>query len=124
MNKLGINVNTALNSSGVIGQSGSGYITCITDTYLRGVNLENKIVIIDEAQNFTVPQLKKILTRVCDNSKVIVSGQNRQCDLDDPSESGFVKYMDYFASEDRCAVCELTTSHRGWISWYADEFGG
>ena len=41
--------------------------------FLRGVNFENQVVIIDEAQNFTTGQLRKILTRVHDDSKVIDS---------------------------------------------------
>lgn len=118
-----VNPNTAINDESMVNQkNGTGYITCITDTYLRGTNLDNKILILDEAQNCTVPQLKKILTRVCSNTKVICIGHDLQIDLDNPSTSGFIKYINHFKDMERAAVCQLTTNHRGWISQHADEF--
>ena len=102
-------------------KSGSGYITCITDTFLRGTNLDDCVVIIDEAQNYTVPQLKKVLTRIGSNTKVIVIGHDQQCDLDSAEASGFTRYIEHFKDEPRCAVCSLSTNHRGWISRHADE---
>ena len=117
-----VNPNTAINDESMVNQkNGTGYITCITDTYLRGTNLDNKIIILDEAQNYTVPQLKKTLTRVCENSKVIVIGHDLQCDLANPSESGFIIYMNHFKGQERSIVCNLTINHRGWISRHADE---
>lgn len=117
-----ININTAINDDSMVNQKmGSGYITCITDTFLRGSNLNNAVVIIDEAQNFTAEQLKKTLTRVGQNTKVIVIGHDRQCDLEYKLSSGFTKYMEHFKGQDRAAVCTLLTNHRGWISRWADE---
>ena len=117
-----INPNTAINTDSMINQkNGTGFITCITDTYLRGTNLNNAVVIIDEAQNFTVPQLKKVLTRVGNKSKVIVIGHDLQCDIDNPDKSGFTKYIEHFKDEERASVCKLTTNYRGWISQHADE---
>ena len=53
-------------------KNGTNYIDCITHTFERGVNYENKVVIIDEAQNYYLDELKKVLTRCHDNCKVIV----------------------------------------------------
>ena len=118
-----VNPNTAINDESMVNQkNGTGYITCITDTYLRGTNLDNKALILDEAQNCTVQQLKKILTRVCSNTKVICIGHDLQIDLDNPSTSGFTKYINHFKDMERAAVCQLTTNHRGWVSQHADEF--
>ena len=117
-----INPATSINDDTMVNQkSGSGYITCITDTFLRGSTLDNAVVIIDEAQNYTTAQLKKTLTRVGNNSKVIVIGHDLQCDLDNPMQSGFIKYLKHFEGKERAAVCQLTTNHRSWISQYADE---
>lgn len=117
-----VDINTAINTESLVNQkNGSGYITCITDTFLRGSNLDNAVVIIDEAQNYTVPQLKTVLTRVKDSTKVIVIGHDLQCDLDNPGESGFTKYIEHFREMPRTAVCSLTHNHRGWISQHADE---
>lgn len=118
----GVNITTAINTESLVDQkNGGGYITCITDTYLRGSNLDNAVVIIDEAQNYTLPQLKTVLTRVKDSTKVIVIGHDQQCDLENPADSGFTKYIEHFREMPRTAVCSLTHNHRGWISQHADE---
>lgn len=120
--ECGVNPNTAINDESMVNQkNGTGYITCITDTFLRGTNLNNAVIIIDEAQNYTAEQLKKVLTRIGSHSKVIVMGHDLQCDLENPSASGFTRYLEHFKNKDRCAICEMHTNHRGWISRYADE---
>lgn len=117
-----VNITTAINDETMVNQKmGTGYITCITDTYLRGTNLNNCVVIVDEAQNATVPQLKKILTRIGQHTKVIVIGHDMQCDLDKPETSGFIRYIEHFHEMERARVCTLTHNHRGWISQHADE---
>lgn len=117
-----INPHTAINDESMVNQkNGTGYITCITDTFLRGSNLDNAVVIIDEAQNYTVSQLKKTLTRIGKKAKVIVIGHDLQCDLEKPEQSGFVKYIEHFKEKERAAVCTLTINHRSWISQWADE---
>ena len=118
----GVNPITSINDESMVNQkSGTGYITCITDTFLRGTNLDDAVVIIDEAQNYTVAQLKKTLTRIGTKAKVIVIGHELQCDLENPRESGFMKYIKHFEPQERAAVCNLTINHRGWISQCADE---
>jgi len=117
-----VNITTAINNETMVNQkNGTGYITCITDTFLRGSNLDNAVIIIDEAQNYTVSQLKKTLTRVGSHAKVIVIGHDLQCDLEKPDTSGFIKYLEHFRDKERAAVCTLSTNHRGWISQWADE---
>ena len=102
-------------------KNGTSFVTAITDTYLRGRTLDNAVIIIDEAQNFTFDQLKTTLTRIGKNVKVIVIGHDEQCDLKDKSSSGFTKYIEHFAEQPRCKTCELTENHRSWISQWADE---
>lgn len=122
LNNCGINIYTAINDDSMVNQkNGTGYITCITDTFLRGSNLDNAVVIIDEAQNCTTSQLKKILTRVGKKVKVIVIGHELQCDLDNPETSGFTAYIEHFKGKERVGICSLATNHRSWISQYADE---
>ena len=97
---------------------GDGFVKMLTHTYLRGVNLKKKVVILDESQNYTVADLKKVLTRCHDTCKVIVIGHTGQIDI--RGGSGFAKYLEHFQGQERCAVCKLTTNHRGWLSTYAD----
>ena len=118
----GCNPTTDINTESMVNQkNGTGFITCITDTFLRGTNLDNAVIIIDEAQNYTAPQLKKTLTRIGSHAKVIVIGHELQCDLDRPNESGFMRYLKHFTGKDRAAICKLTTNYRGWISDWADQ---
>ena len=100
-------------------KAGDGYVKLVTHTYLRGTNLKNKVVILDESQNYTVSELKKVLTRCHDSCKVIVIGHTGQIDIG--GGSGFAKYLEHFQGHEKCAVCKLTTNHRGWLSTYADE---
>ena len=99
-------------------KKGEGYVKLLTHTYLRGTNLQNKVVILDESQNYTVAELKKVLTRCHDTCKVIVIGHTGQIDI--RSGSGFARYREHFQGQEKCAVCKLTTNHRGWLSTYAD----
>ena len=99
-----------------------GIVKPMTHTYMRGTNLQNKVVIIDEAQNFTVEDLKKVLTRIHDSCKVIVIGHTGQIDI--KGNSGFAKYLKWFEGQPRCAVCSLTKNYRGWLSTYADMLEG
>lgn len=120
--KCGVNPYTDIKTTSLADQKDStGYITCITDTYLRGSTLDNAVVIIDEAQNYTVSQLRTVLTRVGNGTKVIVIGHELQCDLEDPTRSGFKNYLEHFRGQERTEFCELVNNYRSWISRHADE---
>jgi phosphate starvation-inducible PhoH-like protein len=56
--------------------------------YMRGRTLDNAFVILDEAQNATISQLKMFLTRMGRNAKFIVTGDLTQIDLPQKSQSG------------------------------------
>lgn len=104
-------------------KDGSAYVKFTVDTYLRGCNFENKVVIVDEAQNFYGSNLKKTLTRIHDSCKVIIIGHSEQCDLyKHPENSGFNQYLNAFKNigDSRLVICELKTNHRGWISTICD----
>jgi phosphate starvation-inducible protein PhoH and related proteins len=89
--------------------------------FVRGSNIKNATVIIDEAQNFTRGELKKTLTRLHDSCTVIVIGHDGQVDLDKPEKSGFVPYLEHFEDEPYAKVVELTKNFRGKLARHADE---
>jgi phosphate starvation-inducible PhoH-like protein len=62
--------------------------------YMRGRTLDNAFVILDEAQNATINQLKMFLTRMGPNAKFIVTGDVTQIDLPDKHLSGLVSTLD------------------------------
>ena len=50
-------------------------------SFLRGVTWNNAVILVDEAQNMTFHEINSVMTRVGKNSRIIVSGDTRQCDL-------------------------------------------
>ncbi len=61
--------------------------------FMRGRTLENAFVILDEAQNATISQLKMFLTRMGVSSKFIMTGDTTQIDLPKRNESGLLQAM-------------------------------
>jgi phosphate starvation-inducible protein PhoH len=97
-----------------------GWVQARSHTFLRGINLEEYVVIIDEAQNYTKRELKKTLTRLHVSGRGIVIGHTGQCDLKRPSQSGFAPFLKHFAKDSRTGIARLTHDFRGWISQHAD----
>ncbi len=61
--------------------------------YMRGRTLNNAFIILDEAQNTTVAQMKMFLTRLGGNSKIVISGDDTQIDIEKPKKSGLLQAM-------------------------------
>jgi phosphate starvation-inducible PhoH-like protein len=61
--------------------------------FMRGRTLENAFVILDEAQNATISQLKMFLTRMGMSSKFIITGDTTQIDLPRKTDSGLLQAM-------------------------------
>ena len=59
--------------------------------FMRGRTLKNSFAILDEAQNATETQIKMFLTRIGENSKLVVNGDPTQIDLLNKSHSGLLK---------------------------------
>ncbi len=58
---------------------------------MRGRTLKNCFAILDEAQNATETQIKMFLTRIGENSKLVVNGDPSQIDLINKNQSGLIK---------------------------------
>ena len=69
----------------------TGVIEIAPMAYMRGRTLNNSFVILDEAQNSTIPQMKMFLTRLGVNSKAVVTGDITQVDLADKAASGLIQ---------------------------------
>jgi len=64
--------------------------------YMRGRTLNDAFIILDEAQNTTVAQMKMFLTRLGEGSKIVVSGDTTQVDLPSHARSGLIDAMTRF----------------------------
>ena len=69
----------------------SGEIEIAPLAFMRGRTLKNCFAILDEAQNATETQIKMFLTRIGENSKLVVNGDPSQIDLSNKSHSGLIK---------------------------------
>mgnify|MGYP002531366845 CR=1 FL=1 len=76
--------------------------------YMRGRTLEDAFVILDEAQNTTIMQMKMFLTRMGVGSKVVVTGDVTQVDLPDKVRSGLVDALQVLRDVDGIAQVRLT----------------
>jgi len=65
-------------------------IEVIPLAYMRGRTLNESFIILDEAQNTTIAQMKMFLTRMGLGSKIVISGDTTQIDLPRPSASGLI----------------------------------
>jgi len=75
--------------------------------FLRGRTLKNSIVILDEAQNTTAAQMKMILTRLGEGSKMIVTGDPTQIDLPSRVKSGLKDALDTLRRIESMAVVKF-----------------
>lgn len=73
-----------------------GKVVIAPFAYMRGSTFKNAFVILDEAQNVTVNQMKLFLTRVGENNTVIVNGDVDQCDLPGHVSSGLADALTRF----------------------------
>ena len=70
---------------------GTGEIEIAPLAFMRGRTLKNCFAILDEAQNATETQIKMFLTRIGENSKLVVNGDPSQVDLINKRDSGLIK---------------------------------
>ncbi|WP_300724049.1 PhoH family protein [uncultured Alistipes sp.] len=75
--------------------------------YMRGRTLDNAFVILDEAQNTTLSQIKMFLTRMGRNARFIVTGDVTQIDLPRRSDSGLVRTMEILRGVDDIGIVEF-----------------
>ena len=88
----------------------AGIIKVVPLAYMRGLTLQNKIVMLDEAQNSTTSQIKTFLTRIGMGSKYIVSGDLMQSDLKSRGLNGLEDSIKRFTGLYGCGFTRFTMS--------------
>lgn len=76
--------------------------------YMRGRTLSNAFILLDEAQNTTMMQMKMFLTRMGNNSKMIVTGDKSQIDLPGQQKSGLVDAIGRLDNIPGISIVELS----------------
>ena len=85
----------------------SGEIEIAPLAFMRGRTLKNCFAILDEAQNATETQIKMFLTRIGENSKLVVNGDPSQIDLINKSFSGLVKSKNILKNINEIKIIEF-----------------
>jgi len=75
--------------------------------FMRGRTLNECYIILDEAQNTTIPQMKMFLTRMGFGSKMVITGDITQIDLPNHSQSGLLDAIKILDGIEQIAFCEL-----------------
>ena len=75
--------------------------------FMRGRTLKNSFAILDEAQNATDTQIKMFLTRIGENSKIVINGDPSQIDLPNKNLSGLNKIKKIIRSFKRNFSCRF-----------------
>lgn len=89
-----------------------GNIEVIPLAFMRGRNLSDCLVVVDEAQNITHRQMELLLGRLCNGSRMIICGDTAQIDLKDRKQSGFDFITKQFSQIPGFGVVILKTNHR------------
>jgi phosphate starvation-inducible PhoH-like protein len=77
--------------------------------FMRGMNIDNSILIFEEGQNATPSQMKLLLTRIGFNSKFFISGDVEQSDkFKNKTHSGLYDAIEKFRNDDNISVFEFT----------------
>lgn len=86
----------------------AGVIEVAPLAYMRGRTLSNAFVILDEAQNTTIPQMKMFLTRLGEGSRMVVTGDPSQSDLERGQKSGLADAVGRLQGFKEVGVVEFT----------------
>ncbi len=75
--------------------------------FMRGRTLNEAYIILDEAQNTTIPQMKMFLTRMGFGSQMVITGDITQIDLPVPNQSGLIDAIKILHNIDNIAFCNF-----------------
>ena len=78
--------------------------------FMRGRTLNDAFIIMDEAQNTTIEQMKMFLTRMGNNAKVVVTGDITQIDLPNPRKSGLLDAINILEGVEGIRFCHFEDS--------------
>jgi len=92
----------------VVKRRDAGEIEIAPLAYMRGRTLSNAFVILDEAQNTTPMQMKMFLTRMGENSRMVVTGDPSQIDLPLGSRSGLIDALEILSGIEQISRIEFS----------------
>ena len=101
-------LNDMLSFSEVIKKIESGFIEIAPLAFMRGRTLSNAFIILDESQNTTAVQMKMFLTRLGENSKMVINGDLSQVDLPSGTKSGLRESINILKNVEEIGFLEFS----------------
>jgi phosphate starvation-inducible PhoH-like protein len=89
---------------------GENIIEVLPIAYMRGINIDNAVVIIDEVQNISIDNIRTILTRLGENSKMILLGDINQIDMKYKKDSALEFLINNFKNTSNIGLIEFNNS--------------
>jgi len=83
------------------------YIEIKPIAYVRGRSIDNSIIIMDEAQNISIDNMRTLMTRIGENSKMIILGDIKQKDIRNKKESSLEVVIERFKEKEGFGIVEL-----------------
>lgn len=83
------------------------FIEILPLAYVRGRSIDNTIIIVDEAQNISIKNMRSTMTRLGEGSKMIIIGDTKQIDMRKNETSSLEKVIDYFKDVPEIGVLEF-----------------
>lgn len=87
---------------------------------IRGRTFKNAIIFADESENFLKTNIQLLISRVGENSEIIICGDQRQNDYRNPEDSGFLYAIDKLKGNSNVGVVKLIKTERSPIAALAD----
>jgi len=103
-------LHTLLGSDKVAALLEKGVIEIAPLAYMRGRTLADAFVILDEAQNTTTAQMRMVLTRLGEHSRMVITGDPTQIDLPPGVTSGLHEAAEVLEGIEGVAICRLTAA--------------
>jgi len=85
-----------------------GMIIVLPLAFIRGRSIDNSIIIVDEGQNISLKNMRSTLTRIGENSKMIITGDSKQIDLKDRSLSSLDTVVKMFENKPNIGTMSFT----------------
>ena len=95
-----------------------GHVEFLSTSFIRGINIHNAVVIIDEMQNLTFHELDSVITRIGRNCKFVMCGDYYQSDFDkEKDRTGILRFLEIIESLNNFTVIEF-----GWEDIVRSDF--
>jgi len=101
------NFNKIVGESLTIKLREQGYVQIKPIAYVRGRSIDNSIIIMDEAQNISLDNMRTLMTRIGENSKMIILGDIKQKDIRNKKDSSLEVVIDKFRDKKSFGIVEL-----------------